>query len=340
MKVALITGISGQDGAYLAKFLLKKKYKIIGLDRRSSRDDRWRLNYLEIENQIIFEYSDLVEISSIQRIFNKYKIDEVYNLAAQSFVGSSFDVPISTCDVNALGVLRILEVIRNKKAKIKFYQASSSEMFGEVHEIPQNEHTPFNPRSPYAISKVFGHYISQNYRNSYNMFICSGILFNHESPLRGEEFVTRKVTVGLAKIITGEISCLYLGNINAKRDWGYSEDYVEAMWLMMQKKKADDYVVATNKTYSVKDFINEAVKHYNLKIFWRGKGKNQEAVNKKNNKVIIKIDSKFYRPSEVNFLKGNANKAKKILKWKPKVDFKKLVEIMSKADIKRNLSRF
>jgi GDPmannose 4,6-dehydratase len=340
MKVALITGISGQDGAYLAKFLLKKKYKIIGLDRRSSRDDRWRLNYLEIENQIIFEYSDLAEISSIQRIFNKYKIDEVYNLAAQSFVGSSFDVPISTCDVNALGVLRILEVIRNKKAKIKFYQASSSEMFGEVHEIPQNEHTPFNPRSPYAISKVFGHYISQNYRNSYNMFICSGILFNHESPLRGEEFVTRKVTVGLAKIITGEISCLYLGNINAKRDWGYSEDYVEAMWLMMQKNKADDYVVATNKTYSVKDFINEAVKHYNLKIFWRGKGKNQEAVNKKNNKVIIKIDSKFYRPSEVNFLKGNANKAKKILKWKPKVDFKKLVEIMSKADIKRNLSRF
>ena len=339
MKVALITGISGQDGAYLAKFLLKKNYKIIGLDRRSSRDDRWRLNYLEIENQIIFEYSDLVEISSIQRIFNKYKIDEVYNLAAQSFVGSSFDVPISTCDVNALGVLRILEVIRNKKKKIKFYQASSSEMFGEVLEIPQNENTPFNPRSPYAISKVFGHYISQNYRNSYNMFICSGILFNHESPLRGEEFVTRKVTVGLAKIITGDISCLYLGNINAKRDWGYSEDYVEAMWLMMQKNKADDYVVATNKTYSVKDFINEAVKHYNLKIFWRGKGKNQEAVNKKNNKVIIKIDSKFYRPSEVNFLKGNANKAKKILKWKPKVDFKKLVEIMSKADIKRNLSK-
>jgi GDPmannose 4,6-dehydratase len=340
MKVALITGISGQDGAYLAKFLLKKNYKIIGLDRRSSRDDRWRLNYLEIENRIIFEYSDLVEISSIQRIFNKYKIDEVYNLAAQSFVGSSFDVPLSTCDVNALGVLRILEVIRNKKKKIRFYQASSSEMFGEVLEIPQNENTPLNPQSPYAISKVFGHYISQNYRNSYNMFICSGILFNHESPLRGEEFVTRKITVGLAKIIAGEISCLYLGNIDAKRDWGYAEDYVEAMWLMMQKNKADDYVVATNKTYSVKDFINEAAKHYNLKIFWRGKGKNQVAVNKENNKVIIKIDSKFYRPSEVNFLKGNANKAKKILKWKPKVDFKKLVEIMSKADIKRNLGKF
>ena len=340
MKTALITGISGQDGAYLAKFLLKKRYKIIGLDRRSSRDDRWRLNYLGIENKIIFEYSDLTEISSIQRIFDKYKIDEVYNLAAQSFVGSSFDVPISTCDVNALGVLRILEVIRNKKRKIKFYQASSSEMFGEVLEIPQNENTPLNPQSPYAISKVFGHYIAQNYRNSYNMFVCSGILFNHESPLRGEEFVTRKITVGLAKIISGENSCLYLGNIDATRDWGYSEDYVEAMWLMMQKSKADDYVVATNKTYSVKDFINEAVKHYNLRIFWRGKGKNQVAVNKANNKVIIKIDSKFYRPSEVNFLKGDANKAKKILKWKPKVNFKKLVEIMSKADIKRNVYKF
>jgi GDPmannose 4,6-dehydratase len=339
MKIALITGISGQDGAYLAKFLLKKKYKIIGLDRRSSRDDRWRLNYLGIENQIIFEYSDLVEISSIQRIFNKYKIDEIYNLAAQSFVGSSFDVPISTCDVNALGVLRILEVIRNNKRNIKFYQASSSEMFGKVLEIPQNEYTPLNPQSPYAISKVFGHYIAQNYRNSYGMFVCSGILFNHESPLRGEEFVTRKITVGLSKIISGKIDCLYLGNIDAKRDWGYSEDYVEAMWLMMQKNKSDDYVVATNKTYSVKDFINEAVKHYNLKIFWKGKAKNQQAVNKANNKIIIKIDSKFYRPSEVNFLKGNANKAKKILKWKPKVDFKKLVEIMSKADIERNLSK-
>ena len=339
MKIALITGISGQDGAYLAKFLLKKKYKIIGLDRRSSRDDRWRLNYLGIENQIIFEYSDLVEISSVQRIFNKYKIDEVYNLAAQSFVGSSFDVPISTCDVNALGVLRILEVIRNNKRNIKFYQASSSEMFGKVLEIHQNEYTPLNPQSPYAISKVFGHYIAQNYRNSYGMFVCSGILFNHESPLRGEEFVTRKITVGLSKIISGKIDCLYLGNIDAKRDWGYSEDYVEAMWLMMQKNKSDDYVVATNKTYSVKDFINEAVKHYNLKIFWKGKAENQQAVNKANNKIIIKIDSKFYRPSEVNFLKGNANKAKKILKWKPKVDFKKLVEIMSKADIKRNLNK-
>jgi len=339
MKTALITGISGQDGAYLANFLLKKNYKIIGLDRRSSRDDAWRLNYLGIKNQIKFEYSDLLEISSIQRVFNKYKIDEVYNLAAQSFVGSSFDVPISTCDINALGVLRILEVIRNSKKKIKFYQASSSEMFGKVLEIPQNENTPLNPQSPYAISKVFSHYITQNYRNSYGIFACSGILFNHESPLRGEEFVTRKITVGLAKIITGKISCLYLGNINAKRDWGYSGDYVEAMWLMMQKKQADDYVIATNQTYSVKDFINQAMKYYNLKIFWKGKGINQQAINKANNKPIIKIDSKFFRPSEVNLLKGNSNKAKQVLKWRPKVNFKKLVEIMSKADIERNLNK-
>ena len=339
MKTALITGISGQDGAYLSKFLLKKKYKIIGLDRRSSRDDRWRLNYLEVEKSITYEYLDLLEISSIERIFDKYKIDEVYNLAAQSFVASSFDVPISTCDVNGLGALRILEVIRNKNKKIKFYQASSSEMFGDVLEIRQNENTAFNPQSPYAISKVFAHYITQNYRTSYGIFACSGILFNHESPLRGEEFVTRKITLGLAKIVSGEINCLYLGNINAKRDWGYAEDYVEAMWKMMQMKKADDYVIAMNKTYSVKDFINEAVKHYNLKIIWKGKGVNERAINLQNNRTIIKINPKFFRPAEVNYLRGNPSKAKKILKWKPKVNFKELVEIMSKAEIKRILGK-
>jgi GDPmannose 4,6-dehydratase len=337
MKTAIITGISGQDGAYLAQFLLKKRYKIIGLDRRSSRDERWRLNYLGIEEKIIFEYIDLSDISSIERVFNKYKINELYNLAAQSFVGTSFDVPISTCDVNALGTLRVLEMIRNKNKKIKFYQASTSEMFGDVFEIPQDENTKFNPQSPYAISKVFAHYITKNYRDSYNIFACSGILFNHESPLRGEEFVTRKITLGLAKIKAGKMSCLYLGNLNAKRDWGYAGDYVEAMWLMMQKNKADDYVIATNKSYSIKDFINEAVKYYNLKIIWKGKGINQQAINVETNKAIIKVDPKFFRPSEVENLKGRADKAKKILKWKPKVNFKKLVEIMSKADIERVL---
>ena len=337
MKTAIITGISGQDGAYLAQFLLKKKYKIIGLDRRSSRDERWRLNYLGIEQKIIFEYIDLSDISSIERVFNKYKINELYNLAAQSFVGTSFDVPISTCDVNALGTLRVLEMIRNKNKQIKFYQASTSEMFGDVFETPQDENTKFNPQSPYAISKVFAHYMTKNYRDSYNIFACSGILFNHESPLRGEEFVTRKITLGLAKIKAGKMSCLYLGNLNAKRDWGYAGDYVEAMWLMMQKNKADDYVIATNKSYSIKDFINEAVKYYNLKIIWKGKGINQQAINVETNKAIIKVDPKFFRPSEVDNLKGRADKAKKILKWKPKVNFKKLVEIMSKADIERVL---
>ena len=337
MKTAIITGISGQDGAYLAQFLLKKKYKIIGLDRRSSRDERWRLNYLGIEQKIIFEYIDLSDISSIERVFNKYKINELYNLAAQSFVGTSFDVPISTCDVNALGTLRVLEMIRNKNKQIKFYQASTSEMFGDVFETPQDENTKFNPQSPYAISKVFAHYITKNYRDSYNIFACSGILFNHESPLRGDEFVTRKITLALAKIKAGKMSCLYLGNLNAKRDWGYAGDYVEAMWLMMQKNKADDYVIATNKSYSIKDFINEAVKYYNLKIIWKGKGINQQAINVETNKAIIKVDPKFFRPSEVENLKGRADKAKKILKWKPKVNFKKLVEIMSKADIERVL---
>ena len=337
MKTAIITGISGQDGAYLAQFLLKKRYKIIGLDRRSSRDERWRLNYLGIEEKIIFEYIDLSDISSIERVFNKYKINELYNLAAQSFVGTSFDVPISTCDVNALGTLRVLEMIRNKNKQIKFYQASTTEMFGDVFETPQDENTKFNPQSPYAISKVFAHYITKNYRDSYNIFACSGILFNHESPLRGEEFVTRKITLALAKIKAGKMSCLYLGNLNAKRDWGYAGDYVEAMWLMMQKKKADDYVISTNKSYSIKDFINEAVKYYNLKIIWKGKGINQQAINVETNKAIIKVDPKFFRPSEVHNLKGRADKAKKILKWKPKVNFKKLVEIMSKADIERVL---
>jgi GDPmannose 4,6-dehydratase len=246
-------------------------------------------------------------------------------------------VPISTCDVNALGTLRVLEMIRNKNKKIKFYQASTSEMFGDVFETPQDENTKLNPQSPYAISKVFAHYTTKNYRDSYNIFACSGILFNHESPLRGEEFVTRKITLALAKIKAGKMSCLYLGNLNAKRDWGYAGDYVEAMWLMMQKKKADDYVIATNKSYSIKDFINEAVKYYNLKIIWKGKGINQQAINVETNKAIIKVDPKFFRPSEVHNLKGRADKAKKILKWKPKVNFKKLVEIMSKADIERVL---
>jgi GDPmannose 4,6-dehydratase len=339
MKTALITGISGQDGAYLSKFLLKKKYKIIGLDRRSSRDDRWRLNYLEVEKSITYEYLDLLEISSIERIFNKYKIDEVYNLAAQSFVASSFDVPISTCDVNGLGALRILEVIRTQKRKIKFYQASSSEMFGKVLSTPQDEKTIFNPQSPYAISKVFSHYITKNYRESYNIYAVSGICFNHESPLRGEEFITRKITNGISKISTGQLECLEIGNIYAKRDWGFAGEYVEMMWKMMQQKKPQDFIISTGKNYSVKYFIEECLKHVNIKYFWSGSGLKKKLINKANNKVIVKINPKYFRPSEVHSLLGNPKKAMKILKWKPKVSFKELIKIMMDADLKRAKSK-
>ena len=329
-KTAFITGVSGQDGAYLAKLLLSKKYRVVGLDRRSSRNNDWRLKFLGIENEIIREYCELSEFSSLQRIFEKYKynVDEIYNLAAQSFVGSSFDTPISTSDVNAFGPLRILEIIRSSKKKIKFYQASTSEMFGNNGSQSLDENSFFNPQSPYAISKLYAHHITQNYRNSYGIFSCSGILFNHESPLRGEEFVTRKIVLGLIDILKKKQSCLYLGNIHTKRDWGYAEDYVEAMWKMLQAKKPKDYVVATNKAYSVKDFANKVCKYLKIKIRWRGAGLKEEAVNLENNKIIIKISKKFYRPSDVFFLKGNFSKIKKELGWQPRHNLDDLVKFM------------
>ena len=259
-KTALITGISGQDGAYLAEFLLKKNYKVIGADRRSARDNKWRLRYLNIENKIEIVNIDLTEISSLIRLFENYKFDEVYNLAAQSFVGTSFVNPIVTSQATAIGPLNILEVIRNLKKKPKFYQASSSEMFGDVENNYQNEMSKFNPQSPYAVSKVFAHQITKNYRDSYKMFAVNGILFNHESPLRGEEFITRKITLGLTKIISGKLNFLEVGNIYAKRDWGFAGDYVEAMWKMLQQKNPEDYVIATGKTYNIKHFINTATK--------------------------------------------------------------------------------
>ncbi len=332
-KIALITGISGQDGAYLAKLLLTKNYTVIGADRRSARDDKWRLRKLGIENEIIIEDFELSEITQIIRIFNKYKISEVYNLAAQSFVGSSFVNPISTSDVTGLGVLRILEVIRNLKYRPKFYQASSSEMFGDVLETPQTMKTPFNPVSPYAISKLFAHYTTINYRRAYNLFTVSGICFNHESPLRGEDFITRKITTGLSKIKAGLLECLEVGNIDAKRDWGYAGDYVNAMWLMLQQKKARDYIIATGKTYTVRKFINEAVKHFGFNTYWIGKKESEQLKLRSNNKTIIRINKKFYRPNEVDTLLGDASKTKKYLKWKPDVDFKNLVKMMSLSDL-------
>ena len=335
-KTALITGISGQDGAYLAKFLLKKNYKVIGTDRRSARSNNWRLIELNIENKVILEDLDITEINNLIRIFQKYNIDEIYNLAAQSFVKSSFDNPIQTSLVNAIAPLSFLEIIRNQKKKIKFYQASTSEMFGKHKINKQNEKTNFYPRSPYATSKTFAHYSVQNYREAYNIFAVSGILFNHESPLRGEEFITRKITIGLAKIVLGKQKKIKLGNIYAKRDWGFAGDYVEAMWKMMQNKIPKDYVIATGQNHSVKDFINMTTKILNLKTQWVGKGLNEKLINKLNKKIIIEIDKKYFRPTEVENLKGDYLKAKKDLKWKPKTNFKDLVKMMIEADLKRN----
>ena len=333
-KTALITGISGQDGAYLAEFLLKKKYKIIGTDRRSARGNNWRLNRLGILNKILYEEMELSELYEIERIFRKYKIDEVYNLAAQSFVATSFKSPLNTSNITGLGVLRILETIKNINKKIKFYQASSSEMFGKIAEKKQNEKTILNPQSPYAISKVFGHHVTDNYRKSYGIFAVSGILFNHESPLRGEEFVTRKITLGFCKIINNDLSCLELGNIYAKRDWGFAIEYVSAMWKMLQQKKAKDYVISTGKTYSIKYFINLVTNYLGIKTKWVGKGINEKLVNLKNKRVIVKINPKLFRPSEVNILKGNSSLAKKELDWHPRTDLKKLVKIMIDEELK------
>ena len=334
-KTALITGVSGQDGAYLANFLLNKNYKVIGTDRRSARSNFWRFKRLGIENKINYEEMEITENCEIDRLFKKYKnVSEVYNLAAQSFVATSFNSPIYTSNINALGPLRILEAIRNYNPKIKFYQASSSEMYGNITGKLQNEKTQFNPRSPYAVSKVFAHYITKNYRESYNMFALSGILFNHESPLRGEEFVTRKITLGLTKIINNDLDCLELGNINAKRDWGHAKDYVVLMWKMLQQKNPEDYVVATGENNSIKDFVNECLKNLDIKAKWVGKGIKTKLINLKNNKVIIKISPKFFRPAEVNILHGDSSNAKKKLNWVPKVNFKKLVKLMIDEEIK------
>ena len=332
-KLALITGVSGQDGSYLADLLIKKNYKVIGADRRSGRSDMWRLKRLNIHNKITIEDMELSEIYEITRLLKKYKFDEIYNLAAQSFVKSSFSSPINTSNTTGLGVLRMLEAIRDVCPNTKFYQASSSEMFGDVLQKKQNEKTPFNPRSPYAIAKLFGHYITKNYRDSYNIFAVSGILFNHESPLRGEEFVTRKITKGLVQILKGDLKCLELGNIYSKRDWGYAKEYVVAMWKMLQQAKPDDYVISTGETHTIKEFINEAVKSLGIKAKWIGRGLNEKLIDH-TNKEIVKINKKYFRPSEVDLLIGNSSKALKKLKWKPKVKFKKLVEIMLQEEIK------
>ena len=333
MKRALITGITGQDGAYLAKLLIEKGYKVYGTVRRSTSEKFVNLKYLNIYDKIKFYDFDLLELSNIQNVIKETKPHEIYHLAAQSFVPTSFQVPIVTTDINSLGTLRILDSINSINNKIKFYQASTSEMFGKVQQIPQTEKTPFYPRSPYGVSKVFSHWITVNYRESYNIHASSGILFNHESPLRGGEFVTKKITSTLTRIKHGSKEILKVGNINAKRDWGYAGDYVYAMWLMLQQKKPDDYVIATGKTHSVREFINLTLKYLNFEYKWVGKGMNESVIDLKNGKSIIKIDKEFFRPAEVDLLIGNPGKAKRKLKWKPNTSLKKLVKLMVDYDV-------
>ena len=337
MKKALIFGITGQDGSYLAEFLLKKKYKVHGVKRKSSSLNTDRINHIYKDNSKNFflHYGDLTDAISVNRLINLIKPDEIYNLAAQSHVAVSFVIPNYTANVDALGCLNILEAIKSSGLikKIKFYQAGTSEMFGKVRENPQSEKTPFYPRSPYGVSKVFSHWMTINYRESYNMFACNGILFNHESPRRGETFVTRKITIGLAKIKLGLEKKLTLGNISAKRDWGHAKDYVEAQWLILQQKKPDDFVIATGKQFSVKHFINIVAKELKMKITWRGTGINEKAYDKKNN-VIIECSKKYFRPSEVQTLLGSPLKARKILKWKPKISIEALAKEMAQNDLK------
>ncbi len=335
MKTALITGITGQDGAYLVQLLLRKGYRVYGSYRRLSMPNFWRLQELgELQNVKLVEM-DLHDTGNIIRVLEKIKPDEIYNLAAQSFVAVSFEEPILTGEVTALGAARILEAIRIVNTKIKFYQASSSEMFGKVQASPQDEKTPFYPRSPYAAAKLYAHWITINYREAYNIFGCSGILFNHESPLRGIEFVTRKITDAAARIKYGMLDVLELGNIDASRDWGFAPEYVESMWLMLQQSKPDNYVVATGENSSVRDFVTYAFKYAGFDLVWQGKGYQEIARDRKTRKVLVKSTRRFYRPAEVNELLGDYTKAKKVLGWKPKTNFRKLVEIMTEADLRR-----
>ena len=335
MKTALITGISGQDGAYLSKLLLEKGYRVIGGDRRTASGSLWRLDELGVLNDIDLIDFELAELTNIQRVIEKNHIDELYNLAAQSFVKASFEMPLMTSDITGIGGVRILESIRKINPSIKFYQASSSEMFGKVVEIPQTENTPFYPRSPYAVSKLFAHCMTINYREAYNLHAVSGILFNHESPLRGEEFVTRKITIGFAKIKNGDFDCLELGNLDASRDWGFAGDYVKGMWMMLNNDIPQDYVLSTGMTHTIKEYIEEVSQYYDFNILWNGTDEEMVGIDTKSNKEIIKINPKYYRPTEVDILKGNPSKAQNELGWKNEVNFKELAKMMAESDLKK-----
>ncbi len=342
MKKAIITGITGQDGAYLAELLLEKGYKVYGAYRRSASVNFWRIEEIGIQNHPnlhLIEY-DLTDQSNSIRMVMDLQPDEIYNLAAQSFVGVSFDQPLATAQITGIGPVHLLEAIRIVNPKIKFYQASTSEMFGEVQAIPQVESTPFYPRSPYGVAKLYAHWMVINYRESYDIFGCSGILFNHESPLRGREFVTRKITDSVAKIKLGKLDILELGNMDAKRDWGFAKDYVEGMYLMLQADKPDTYVLATNRTETVRDFVTMAFKAVDIELIWEGKEENETAKDKATGKIVVKVNSKFYRPAEVDLLIGNPQKAKDELGWEPKTTLEELCAMMVKADLRRNEDGF
>lgn len=338
-KRAFVTGITGQDGAYLSKLLLDKGYEVLGAYRRSASVNLWRLDELGITNQVKLVPFDLLEFSNIVRALEKAQPDEFYNLAAQSFVAVSFEQPLYTGDVDALGVTRILEAIRMVNPRIRFYQASTSEMFGLVQEVPQSETTPFYPRSPYGVAKLYAHWITVNYRESFGIHASSGILFNHESPLRGQEFVTRKITASLARIKHGQQDVLELGNLEAQRDWGFAGDYVEGMWRMLQQDQPDDYVLATGQTQTVRHFVDLAAKAMGFDLEWSGKAENTRAVDTKTGKTIIRINPGYYRPAEVDLLLGNPAKANAKLGWEPKVSFAQLVTMMAEADLTKAEAR-
>lgn len=335
MKKALITGITGQDGSYLTELLIQKGYEVHGIVRRTSMFNRDRIEHLHGDSRLILHYGDLTDSSNLNRILEKVAPDEIYNLAAQSHVQVSFEVPEYTAEVDAVGTLRILDAIKQTGVKARFYQASTSELYGLVQEIPQTEKTPFYPRSPYAVAKLYAYWAVVNYREAFNLHASNGILFNHESPRRGETFVTRKVTLGVSGIKAGKMDKLVMGNIDSKRDWGYAPDYVEMMWMMLQQDTPDDYVVATNETHTVKEFIEESFKIAGYELDWKGQGVDEKGLDRKTGKVLVEINPKYFRPTEVELLIGNPLKAKEKLGWEPKVKFKELVKIMMEADLKK-----
>ena len=337
MKKALITGVTGQDGSYLAEFLLKKGYEVHGIIRRSSVFTTQRIDKIMDNPMLILHHGDLADSSNLGRLIRDINPDELYNLAAQSHVGVSFEVPEYTAEVDGIGAIRILDAIKAFNPKIKFYQASTSELFGKVREIPQTEETPFYPRSPYAVAKLYAFWITKNYREAYNLFAVNGILFNHESPRRGETFVTKKITKAVANIYKGKQEIIELGNLDSKRDWGYAKEYVEMMWIMLQQDTPEDFVAATNKTYTIRHFIELAFKEVGVEIDWKGEGENEKGYDKSTGSLRIQVNPRYFRPTEVEFLKGDASKAKKLLGWEAKVPLEEIVHKMVQYDLKHDI---